>query len=219
MTQRIGIFGGTFNPIHLGHLAAAEEVCDRLRLEKVIFIPSFLPPHKDEEGIPAGLQRQEMVRLAIKGNSHFTVSDIEIKRGGRSYTIDTIDTLLQSHIGAELFFITGLDSFLEIRTWKDWERLITRCSFVVLSRQGYRFSDLVSLDILQASPQELVELDSGQRDRAVLRRGDLRVHLEMIPFYDISSTDIRKRVREGRSIKYHLPEAVEHYIIENKLYA
>ena len=211
--------GGTFNPIHLGHLAAAEEVRDRLRLEKVIFIPSFLPPHKDEEGIPAGLQRQEMVRLAIKGNSCFTVSDIEIRRGGKSYTIDTIDALLPSHTGAELFFITGLDSFLEIRTWKDWERLLTRCSFVVLSRQGCRFSDLISLDVLQASPQELAELDSGQRDRVVLRHGEIRVYLEMIPFYDISSTDIRKRVREGRSIKYHLPEAVEHYIIENKLYA
>ena len=211
--------GGTFNPIHLGHLAAAEEVRDRLRLEKVIFIPSFLPPHKDEEGIPAGLQRQEMVRLAIKGNSCFTVSDIEIRRGGKSYTIDTIDALLPSHTGAELFFITGLDSFLEIRTWKDWERLLTRCSFVVLSRQGCRFSDLTSLNFLPASPQELAELDSGQRDRVVLRHGEIRVYLEMIPFYDISSTDIRKRVREGRSIKYHLPEAVEHYIIENKLYA
>ena len=211
--------GGTFNPIHLGHLAAAEEIRDRLRLEKVIFIPSFLPPHKQEEDIPSALQRQEMVRLAIKGNACFTVSDIEIRRGGKSYTIDTIDTLLQSHAGAELFFITGLDSFLEIRTWKDWDRLLTRCAFVILSRQGYRFSDLSSLDILQASPQELAELDGGKRDRAVLRHGAFRVHLELIPFYDISSTDIRKRVREGRSIKYHLPEAVEHYIIENKLYA
>src|SRR5512136_1779471 len=142
--------GGTFNPIHLGHLAAAEEVRDRLRLEKVIFIPSFLPPHKQEEDVPSALQRQEMVRLAIKGNAYFTVSDIEIRRGGKSYTIDTIDALLQSHTGAELFFITGIDSFLEIRTWKDWERLLTRCSFVVLSRQGYRFSDLASLDVLHA---------------------------------------------------------------------
>ena len=144
LTQRLGILGGTFNPIHLGHLAAAEEVRDRLKLEKVIFIPSFLPPHKIEEDMPSAVQRQEMVRLAIKGNPHFTVSDMEIRRGGRSYTIDTIEALRQAHIGADLYFITGLDSFLEIGTWKEWQRLMALCSFVVLSREGYRFRDIAT---------------------------------------------------------------------------
>jgi nicotinate-nucleotide adenylyltransferase len=134
LTQRLGILGGTFNPIHLGHLAAAEEVCDRLKLEKIIFIPSFLPPHKIDDDIPSAVQRQEMVRLAIKGNSHFAESDMEIRRGGRSFTIDTIEALRQTHPGSELYFLTGLDSFLEIRTWKEWDRLLTLCSFVVLSR-------------------------------------------------------------------------------------
>ncbi|MBS1128005.1 MAG: nadD, partial [Nitrospirae bacterium] len=142
MTQRLGILGGTFNPIHLGHLAAAEEVRDRLKFEKVMFIPSFLPPHKSEEDMPSAVQRQEMVRLAIKGNPHFTVSDMEIKRGGRSYTIDTIEALRQAHTGPDLYFITGLDSFLEIRTWKEWQRLMELCSFVVLSREGCRFRDI-----------------------------------------------------------------------------
>src|SRR5512136_2810470 len=122
LSNRIGILGGTFNPIHLGHLAAAEEVCDRLRLGQVIFIPSFLPPHKHDEDMPSAGQRHEMVRLAIAGNPRFTLSDIEIRREGRSYTIDTIDQLRRGRRDAELFFITGLDSFLEIRTWKEWQR-------------------------------------------------------------------------------------------------
>ena len=219
MTQRLGILGGTFNPIHFGHLAAAEEVRDRLKLEKVIFIPSFLPPHKIDEEIPSAVQRQEMVRLAIKGNAQFTVSDMEIQRGGRSYTIDTMEALQQSHPGAELYFLTGLDSFLEIRTWKDWDRLLTLCSFVVLSREGYRFRDIAQLGFLDVPEQELSALDAREKDQVVITGESRPVYLERVPFYDISSTDIRMRVREGRSIKYHLPEAVEHYIIENKLYA
>ncbi|MHB8844596.1 MAG: nicotinate-nucleotide adenylyltransferase [Nitrospirota bacterium] len=219
MNQRLGILGGTFNPIHLGHLAAAEEVRDRLKLEKVLFIPSFIPPHKNDEVMPSAVQRQEMVRLAVKGNAHFSVSDIEIKRGGRSYTIDTIEALRQAHPGAELHFITGLDSFLEIGTWKEWERLLTLCSFVVLSREGHRFQDIAGLGFLDVPQQELMKLDAGEKNELVVTSGAMRVSLEMIPFLDISSTDIRQRIRSGRSIKYHLPEAVEHYIIENKLYA
>ena len=219
LTQRLGILGGTFNPIHLGHLAAAEEIRDRLKLEKVIFIPSFLPPHKIDEDIPSAVQRQEMIRLAIRGNANFTVSDMEIRRGGRSYTVDTIEALQQAHPGAELYFLTGLDSFLEIRTWKDWGRLLTLCSFVVLSREGYRFHDIEQLGIVNVPEQELSALDAREKDQVAMPAGSIRVYLERIPFYDISSTDIRTRVREGQSIKYRLPEAVEHYIIENKLYA
>jgi len=219
LTQRIGILGGTFNPVHLGHLAAAEEVRDRLKLDKVLFVPSFLPPHKSEEDMPSAVQRQEMVRLAIKGNPHFTVSDVEIRRGGRSYTVDTIEALHKVHPGAELYFITGLDSFLEIGTWKEWERLMELCSFVVLSREGCRFRDISKLAFLNAPEHELAALDGREKEEAVFRTGNMRVHLERIPFYDISSTDIRARLRAGRSIKYHLPDAVEHYIIENKLYA
>lgn len=219
MAQRLGILGGTFNPVHNGHLAAAEEVRDRMKLDKVIFIPSFLPPHKNEEDMPSALQRQEMIRLAIKGNIHFTVSDIEIRRGGRSYTIDTVEALRQAHLGADLYFITGLDSFLEIGTWKEWERLLTLCTFVVLSREGYRFRDIASLGFLNASESEFQALDSREKTGASIQSGGVRVHLERVPYYDISSTDIRTRVRGGRSIKYHLPEAVEHYIIKNTLYA
>ncbi len=219
MGQKIGIFGGTFNPVHYGHLAAAEEVRDRLKLERILFVPSFLPPHKQEEDMPSAVQRLEMVRLAISGNNNFRVSDLEVKRGGKSYTIETIEALLQQYLGSELTFITGLDSFLEIRTWKEWERLLSLCGFAVLSRPGYRFIDLAAIPGLDACRAELEMLDRNEKDHVALRTDTMRVSLDHISLYDISSTDIRARVKKGRTIKYHLPDAVEHYIIENKLYA
>jgi len=161
----------------------------------------------------------EMVRLAIAGNSLFEPSDIEIIRGGRSYTIDTIETLRQTWREAELYFIMGLDSFLEIQTWDRWKKLMTLCGFVVLSRPGYRFQDLTRIDFMKSAEKELAALDRGSRMQAAVHIGELAVFLEMIPLYDISSTDIRRRRKEGRSIKYLLPDAVETYIIKNNLYA
>ncbi len=219
MSQKIGILGGTFNPIHYGHLAAAEEVRSRLKLHRILFIPSFIPPHKHEEKVPTAVHRMEMVRLAVAGNPAFEPSDIEIKRGGRSYTIDTIEALRQSYPGAELYFITGLDSFLEIQTWNQWEKLLSLCNFVVLSRPGYRFADLAKIDFMKPASDEFAGLDRGMNGQSVVRSVGFTVYLETIPLYDISSTDIRRRMNEGRSIKYLLPEAVENYIINNKLYA
>ncbi len=219
MSQRLGIFGGTFNPIHYGHLAAAEEVRERLKLDRVLFIPSFLPPHKQEKEMPSAVQRLEMVRLAISGNEHFKPSDIEVRRGGKSYTIDTIEALLQQHPGAELYFVTGLDSFLDIQSWKDWKRLLTLCSFVVLSRPGYFFADLAKISFMKESVLGLAALDRRETEQIVISADGLKVYLERISLYDISSTDIRTRVRHAQTIKYHLPESVEHYIIENRVYA
>ena len=219
MIQKLGILGGTFNPIHFGHLAAAEEIRDRLRLDQVLFIPACLPPHKYEEDIPSAEQRREMVRLAISGNSRFALSDVEIKRGGKSYTIDTIEALRGEYPGAELYFITGLDSFLEIRTWKEWERLMGLCCFVVLSRPGYRFIDLMKLDFMKQAEKAVNALDRGETTHVLAQLEAKKICLELIPHYEISSTDIRSRIRLARTIKYHLPEAVETYIIEHKLYA
>jgi nicotinate-nucleotide adenylyltransferase len=219
LSPKLGILGGTFNPIHYGHLAAAEEIRNRLGLERVLFIPSFIPPHKQEEDVPSFVHRMEMVRLSVAGNPSFEPSDIEIRRGGRSYTIDTIETLRQTCSGPELYFITGIDSFLEIQTWNRWEKLMTLCRFVVLSRPGYRFYDLSRIDFLKYADEKLAELDRGSCSHAVVHSGEVVIFLELIPLYDISSTDIRRRVKEGRSIKYLLPEPVEKYIINNKLYA
>ena len=218
MSQKLGILGGTFNPIHYGHLAAAEEVRDRLKLDRVLFIPSYLPPHKLEEDLPSAAQRMEMVRLAISGNAHFEASDLEIKRGGTSYTIDTIKALRHTYPGADLYFITGLDTFLEIQTWHEWETLLTLCCFVVLPRPGHLFTDMMKIDFMRSAEKELMALDRGDMKRALIRSGAFTIVLETVPLYDISSTGIRERVKEGRSIKYHLPEAVEIYIMNKRLY-
>ena len=219
MSQKLGILGGTFNPIHYGHLAAAEEVRDRLKLDRILFIPSFIPPHKSEEIVPHADQRMEMVRLATKGNPFFEPSELEIKRGGRSYTMDTVEALRQVFPGRELFFITGLDSFLEIQTWRQWERLLTLSNFVVISRPGYHFMDLAKISFMKSAAQELARLDQGIQIEAMVRSSAFTIYLEMIPLFDISSTDIRTRVKAGVSIKYLLPDAIETYIITNKLYA
>jgi nicotinate-nucleotide adenylyltransferase len=219
LTLKLGILGGTFNPIHYGHLAAAEEVRERLKLDRILFIPSHLPPHKQEADIPSAVQRFEMVRLATMGNPHFETSDIELNRQGKSFTVDTIETLRTTYPHAELNFITGLDTFLEIETWNRWDRLLSLCSFVVLSRPGYHFIDLVKIGFMKQAEQEMNKLDQGELRQAVVRSGAYTVCLEMIPLYDISSTDIRRRIKEGGSIKYLLPEPVEIYIMKNRLYA
>ncbi len=218
MSKRIGILGGTFNPIHFGHLAAAEEVADRLGLDLVLFIPSFLPPHKPED-MPSADQRQEMVRLAIAGNRRFSLSDTETRRGGLSYTIDTIEELRLQYRDADLFFITGIDSFLEVRTWKEWRRLLGLCTFVVLSREGARFRDVAKLGLAAVPEPALLDLDERSRRELAVRGDCVSLVLVTIPRYEISSTDIRERIRAGRSVKYLLPDAVEAYIIEKKLYA
>jgi len=219
LSQRLGILGGTFNPIHYGHLAAAEEVRDRLRLDRILFIPSFIPPHKREEIVPHADLRVEMVRFATKGNPFFEASDIEINRGGRSYTIDTVEALREVFPGMDLYFITGLDSFLEIQTWHEWERLLMLSNFVVISRPGYKFVDLARISFMQSAAPELARLDQGLQRDAVVRSSAFTICLETIPLFDISSTDIRTRVKAGVSIKYLLPDAIETYIITNKLYA
>lgn len=190
----------------------------RLGLGQVFFIPAFSPPHKQAD-MPTAADRLEMVRLAVRGNPRFEALDIEIRRGGTSFTIDTIQELRQRYPGTELYFITGLDSFLEIRTWKDWDALLQLCAFVVLSRETCRFGELVKLEFLKVAEEELLALDDRRRDQLTIEDGDMRVILLRIPYYEVSSTDIRSRRKEGRSIKYLLPQSVEDYIIEKKFYA
>jgi nicotinate-nucleotide adenylyltransferase len=218
LQQRIGIMGGTFNPVHYGHLAAAEEVRQRLSLDPVLFVPAFIPPHKQEKQRPTAAERREMVQLAIADNPHFDLSDVELERGGTSYTIDTVKSLRSSRSGSLLFFITGLDSFLDIRTWHQWDQLLGLCSFVVLSRPGYRFSALAKLDFLKQYEEELLSLDGRAIGQSRIQTSGYDLYLQLIPQFDISATNIRTRVREGRSIKYLLPEVVEHYIIKKELY-
>jgi nicotinate-nucleotide adenylyltransferase len=197
--MRIGVLGGTFDPIHLAHLAAAEEVRVRIALERVLFVPAGLPPHKLHVNVTPTEHRLKMVELAIADNPHFTLSRVDIDRFGPSYTVDTIE-LLHDEYGpdAELYFIMGSDSLAELLTWHKPERLIRLCRIVALTRPGHRV-DLKELNRL-------------------LPGAIARVQLLDMPLLEISGTDLQRRVRAGLSIKYLVPPAVETYIRQHGLY-
>ena len=191
--MRIGIIGGTFNPIHYGHLLIAEEVRSRKGLDRITFIPAALPPHKEEEEIIDIRHRYRMVVLATSSNYHFVVSDLEMKRKGTSYTVDTLEELSRLCPEDEFYFIIGSDAFSEIDTWKEAERLMTLCRFIVVDRNHYLAKEL--------SPDMTRKIETVQ-----------------CLSLNISASDIRRRIREGSSIKYLLPQKVEEYIYQHKLY-
>lgn len=218
--MRIGILGGTFNPIHNGHLKIAELLLERLNLDKILFVPANIPPHKDDRGIIGAKHRLEMVRLAIRNNPRFELSTIEIERGGASYTIDSLKEL-EGIYGkdAELFFITGIDAFLDIETWKDADALLSHYNFVVIPRPSFRYKDLKGIAIINLPEDKLIALDEERMDFLKLPlKGKNHLYLLAMPHIDISSKDIRSRIDLKKEIKYFLPESVELYIIKNKLY-
>jgi nicotinate-nucleotide adenylyltransferase len=191
VTEKAGIMGGTFDPIHYGHLLAAEECRRQLNLDRVIFVPTGAPPHKKERPITSSEDRYAMTLLATAGVREFFVSRTEIDRGRPSHTVDTLEEFIeQSASACEFFFITGLDALLSIDTWKDYMRLPSLCTLVTATRPGY------SVDGVERLPQEI---------RQALK-------LVEIPQFAISSTEIRGRVREGRSIRFLVPHLVENYI-------
>lgn len=194
----IGIMGGTFDPVHYGHLIIAEESRIEFSLDKVIFVTAGDPPHKKDYLVSDARHRREMTLMAIASNPFFECSDIEMERRGPSYTVDTIERFRQT-LGSEanLYFITGADAILEILTWHEPHRLRSMCKFIAATRPGYRLEDLK-----QRLPAEFM---------------DQITFLEM-PGVHISSTDLRERVRSGKSIKYMVPENVENYIYTNDLY-
>ena len=216
--MRIGICGGTFNPIHYGHLRAAEEAREMLALDKILFIPSGNPPLKVRE-LADARHRYKMTRLAVIRNRLFDVLDIECIRKGKSYTVNTLETLLKLYSDSELYFILGIDAFLEMPNWWKPEKLISLVNFMVLSRPGSRFIDLLSSPYLNVKKEIMVRLDNGEIRSFTtgLQTRKEAVLLGVTPI-GISSTDIRNRIKEGLSIKYMLPEEIESYIISNKLY-
>ena len=194
--QRIGVMGGTFDPIHLGHLMIAEAVWNEYRLDKILFIPSANPPHKSNV-LTSAKHRFNMALLATCSNPHFEVSSIEMERQGPSYTVDTIKELKQIYGDkAELYFIIGADSIKELPTWHNIDELLTLCHFVATRRPGYE-PDL-----------KLVEEDYKDADIRVLETPEL----------EISSTDIRRRIKKGYSIQYITTEQVQQYIRKEGLY-
>ena len=217
--MRIGVFGGTFNPIHYGHLRAAEEVREMLAFDRVLFVPSGTPPLKTED-LADALKRFEMARLAIAGNRAFDVLDIECKKTEKSFTVETLEALLELYGEAELYFMLGVDAFLDIPNWWMPEKLVSMVNFAVLARPGRSFVDLISSPYMVVEREILEELDRNERESLTLRLKSLQeaVLVKITPL-DISSSGIRRSIRAGLSIKYLLPENVESFIISHKLYS
>jgi nicotinate-nucleotide adenylyltransferase len=212
--MKIGILGGTFNPVHIAHLRIAEEVRERFELERVLFVPAATPPHKPLAGdLPFAL-RQQMVKLAIAGNPFFTVSDIEGKREGKSYSIDTIHALRAKYPDDELFFVIGSDSFLDIGTWRSYGGIFALCNIVVVERPA-----AVVLSICSSLPLDVLHDFSyfEAEKRLAHHSGHSVYYIRGVPL-DISSSAIRRLVRLGQSISYLVPEEVEHFIKEHRLY-
>ena len=214
--ERIGILGGTFNPVHKGHLKAAEEVEKTFKLKKILFIPSYIPPHKDTAEIASPLHRLKMVELALASYSRFIPSSIEIEAKGKSYSILTLKKLKRLYPRTLIFFIMGIDAFLEIDTWKEYRKVLEQCFIVVVSRPGFNLNDARKI-LGQQYSRRMVEISPHERvEEDVLDR--FRIFLFATKSLDIASTEIRKRIRRGESIKAMVPEAVEEYILQNHLY-
>ncbi len=188
----IGIMGGTFNPIHYGHLLAAEEARQKFNLKEIIFVPCAKPPHKNQQNIVSPEDRYKMTCLAISSNRYFKASDIEIKRKGTSYSQDTVIEFKRIYNDAQIYFITGADAIAEIDTWKNANELLDLCQFIAVNRPGHSFK----------IKEEYLKF----------------IHILEILGVAISSTEIRQRIRQGKSIKYLVPEDVERYIYEHELY-
>lgn len=213
--MRIGLFGGTFNPVHFGHLRVAEEIRENFGMDKIIFIPSNLPPHKNINDIIPSHHRYNMLQKAAKTNPAFSVSKIEMERPGKSYSIETIHYFVkQFHPSPALFFILGMDAFLDIKTWKEYGKLFYLSNFIVMSRPDYP-----EVSLFKILPEDIRrEFTYFESMNSYEHKSKQNIYYTKISLLDISSTKIRSNIKRGKSVKYLLPEIVENYIKENKLY-
>jgi nicotinate-nucleotide adenylyltransferase len=212
--KRIGLFGGTFNPIHLGHLRGAEEIREAFGLQQVIFIPAAIPPHKVAEEVIEAKHRLEMVRLATATNPFFSTTDIELSRPEKSYSIDTIRYFRGRHQEV-FFFILGRDAFVEIETWKEFQHLFSLCNFIVMTRPG--FQKTLSTSPL---PEALVPVFRyDQKVKGWIHTSGHTLHFKEITVLDISSTKVRELIERGGAVRYLVPGEVEAYIQKNRLYS
>jgi len=189
--EKIAILGGSFNPIHIGHLILANTVCEEFNLDKIIFVPCYIQPLKSNKDFASAEDRLAMIKFAIQNNPKFELSDIEIKRKGKSYTVDTLKYFKQKY--DDLYFVIGADNIKDFHRWKEPDTILKLAKLIVTNRGG----------IEQKIPQRL--------------RGK-KIFVCKIPDIEISSTLIRNNIRSNKSIKYLVPEKVEKYIIKNKLY-
>lgn len=206
--MRLGILGGTFDPVHYGHLLLAERCREAVRLDEVWFLPAAVPPHKQQLAMSTPEARVEMLELAIAGNEAFRVCTLEVARGGVNYTFETLAALQAERPGDELFFLMGADSLRDLPTWREPQRLCALATPVVVSRAS-------TTDPERAEPvdwQGLAAVIAADRLAAI------RQHLVAMPRVDLSSRELRRRVAAGQSIRYCMPRSVEKYIEANGLY-
>ena len=210
---RVGVLGGSFNPIHYGHLLLADEVLETLGLDRLLFVPAAEPPHKPATQLPPAADRCEMVRLAIAEHPKLAVSDLELRRPGPSYTVDTLEALAAG--GDELFYVVGSETFLDLLTWREPRRIAQLARLVVIPRAGSPF------DAESAAAQKVLRgigVEDGfvhDTSRGVPPRGVLIVHATSLP---LSASELRRRVREGRSLAFRMPPAAIAYVRAHGLY-
>jgi nicotinate-nucleotide adenylyltransferase len=214
--ETIGLFGGTFDPIHLGHLRAAVEVRRLTGLDRILFIPSYLPPHKAPGGAATPADRLRMVELACRRRAGLEVSPIEVEAREKSYSILTLRKVREMSPKARLFFIVGIDAFLDIGTWHQYEKVLEECFFIVTGRPGFELER--ARGVLGGSLWGKTGLlaEAGELGSSAPLRS--RVILVPIRALDISSTAVRELVRRGRSFEGLVPRAVAAYIREHHLY-
>jgi len=214
-SMRIGLFGGTFDPIHWGHLRSAEEAREAFKLDRVLFIPTANPPHKKRQPISAPRDRAAMVRLAIAGQSRFELSLVELARSGKSYTIDTVRHFAANSDSRDsYYFIIGLDAFSDIGSWKDFCEIFPLCNFIVTSRPGA--GDSQALHTLPVAVSGLFCYE--ERKRAFRHNSGKYLYFLRITDIAISASEIRKHVAAERSIRYLVPADVERFIKRKGLY-
>jgi nicotinate-nucleotide adenylyltransferase len=213
---KVGIFGGTFDPIHFGHLRAAEEIREILDLEKIYFVPTSVPPHKTSPGMASPHDRLKMLELALNDNNFFRISDIEIKRGGTSYTIDTLRYFSDTFPLFDLYFIAGSDLFSEIDSWKDYKKIFRASNFAVIDRPGFGFEFPGGLPL--EIKDDFRYYKHYNNLTLYINKNSRMLSLVKIDGLEISSTEIRELVEKSKSIKYLVPPNVEAYIIEHGIY-
>ncbi len=226
--MKLGILGGTFNPIHFGHLRVAEEARDKTGLDKVVFVPSGNPPLKTADTIDAS-HRYIMTKLATDSNVDFVVSDIELRQEEKSYTVNTIQRLREIYREDELFFILGIDAFMDMPNWWLPDVLMSMVDFILVTRPGFDMADAAKSPYVkcryghceeqsdEAISKREIATPSARNDIFRLKSGKKVIPVQ-VTLMDISSTQIRGLLREGRSVKYLLPEPVERYIYSHNLY-
>ena len=220
-TQQIGILGGSFDPVHNGHLGLARAARSTFHLDRVLFVPAGIPPHKQNQPLTPSHHRLEMLRLALSGEPGFEISKVEIERGGVSYSVDTLDALQQKRPGAELSLIMGADTFQDIDTWKQFDRLLETCHVLVASRPGVPLEDVFAdIEALFPKLPYVYQLSQpGDRKRVyTCEETRRRIALFAIPPEPVSSTEIRDALQRGKPVKKMLPPDVEGYIMTHRLY-